>query len=94
MAVDPNLDLRPDDKRIAVIMPADQETRSLSDVIFLQNFFDQLRQRVPLRNDQRAMGTTASSPNSATAAWTKVYRAADTKLNREVPLKILASQSE
>ena len=44
----PSFDLGPDDKRIAVLMPVEDETQSRSKVIFLQNFFDELRRKVPL----------------------------------------------
>ncbi len=46
----PNYDLAPDGKRIVALMPADtpQDRLPQSHVIFLENFFDELRRRVPL----------------------------------------------
>jgi len=46
----PNYDLAPDGKRVAVLMPADspESQQSQSQVIFLENFFDELRRRVPV----------------------------------------------
>ena len=45
-----NVDLAPDGKRIAVLMPADtpESQQSENHVIFLENFFDELRRRVPV----------------------------------------------
>jgi hypothetical protein len=42
--------LAPDGKRVAVLMPADspESQQSQSQVIFLENFFDELRRRVPV----------------------------------------------
>ena len=44
-----NLDIHPDGKRFLVLMPADEpgQQRTNSQVIFLQNFFDELRRRAP-----------------------------------------------
>jgi hypothetical protein len=46
-----NVDLSPDGNRIAALMPA-VESRgaqpALNDVVFLENFFDELRRRVPV----------------------------------------------
>ena len=46
----PNYDLAPDGKRIAVVMPVatPQELQVQNHVVFLENFFDELRRRVPL----------------------------------------------
>jgi serine/threonine-protein kinase len=46
----PNYDLAPDGKRIAALMPAEapQDRLPQSQVIFLENFFDELRRRVPV----------------------------------------------
>jgi hypothetical protein len=44
-----NLDLAPDGKRFAVILPTgqDAEPQPQTHVVFLLNFFDELRHRVP-----------------------------------------------
>jgi hypothetical protein len=41
-------DLAPDGKRIIALMPAD-ERRTGAQFVFLENFFDDLRRRVPLK---------------------------------------------
>jgi serine/threonine protein kinase/Tol biopolymer transport system component len=48
----PNYDLAPDGKRIAALMPAEgqEEQKAQNHVIFLENFFDELRRKVPERN--------------------------------------------
>jgi Tol biopolymer transport system component len=45
-----NYDLAPDGKRIAAIMPAatSEDHKAQSHVIFLENFFDELRRKVPI----------------------------------------------
>ena len=45
-----NFDLAPDGKRIVALMPADspESQQSQNHVIFLENFFDELRRRVPV----------------------------------------------
>jgi hypothetical protein len=45
-----NYDLAPDGKRIALIMPAEspEEPKAQNQVIFLQNFFDEVRRRAPV----------------------------------------------
>ena len=45
-----NVDLAPDGKRVVAIMPAEapEAQQSQSHVIFLENFFDELRRKVPL----------------------------------------------
>jgi serine/threonine protein kinase len=45
-----NVDLAPDGRRVAVLMPADtpESQKTLNHVIFLENFFDELRRRVPV----------------------------------------------
>ena len=45
-----NVDLAPDGKRIVAVMPveAPEEQQPQNHVIFLQNFFDELRRRVPV----------------------------------------------
>jgi serine/threonine-protein kinase len=45
----PNYDLAPDGKRIAALMPAEapETQKAQNHVIFLENFFDELRRRVP-----------------------------------------------
>jgi serine/threonine-protein kinase len=45
-----NFDLAPDGKRVAALMPAEtlQGPQPQSQVIFLENFFDELRRRVPV----------------------------------------------
>ena len=45
-----NYDVAPDGKRIAALMPAEgaEEQKAQSHVIFLMNFFDELRRKVPL----------------------------------------------
>jgi len=44
-----NVDLAPDGKRIVAVLPAEagDAQQSLNHVIFLLNFFDELRRRVP-----------------------------------------------
>ena len=44
-----NYDLTPEGKRIVALMPAEapKEQQAQNQVIFLQNFFDELRRRVP-----------------------------------------------
>jgi hypothetical protein len=44
-----NYDVAPDGKRIAALMPSEapQAQQFQSHVIFLENFFDELRRRVP-----------------------------------------------
>jgi eukaryotic-like serine/threonine-protein kinase len=44
-----NIDLAPDGKRIVAVMPAEgpEAQRSQNHVVFLENFFDELRRRVP-----------------------------------------------
>jgi hypothetical protein len=44
-----NYNLAPDGKRIAVLMPAEasQAQQAQNHVIFLQNFFDELRRKAP-----------------------------------------------
>ena len=44
-----NVDLAPDGKRIVAVMPAEAPDmqRSQSHVVFLENFFDELRRRAP-----------------------------------------------
>ena len=44
-----NVDLAPDGKRVVAVMPADEPgaQRSQNHVVFLENFFDELRRRVP-----------------------------------------------
>jgi hypothetical protein len=43
-------DLAPDGKRIAALMPAEapEDQEAQNHVIFLQNFFDEVRRRVPV----------------------------------------------
>jgi hypothetical protein len=57
-AVDPNVTgmqwaLAPDGKRVAVITPVEAREAPQPEhtVVFLQNFFDYLRQRVPMENE-------------------------------------------
>ncbi len=45
----PTYDLAPDGKRIAALMPAEGPDAQAHHVIFLQNFYDELRRRVPVR---------------------------------------------
>ena len=47
----PMWDLHPDGKRIAVVSPANVPEAPESDheVVFLQNFFDELRRKAPLK---------------------------------------------
>jgi hypothetical protein len=44
-----NVDLVPDGKRFAVVVPAEggEAEQSRNHVVFLENFFDELRRRVP-----------------------------------------------
>ncbi len=44
-----NMDILPDGKRFVALMPAEGpgQQRTNSQVIFLQNFFDELRRRAP-----------------------------------------------
>jgi len=44
-----NVDLAPDGKRMVAVMPAEgpEEQQSQNHVVFLENFFDELRRRVP-----------------------------------------------
>jgi hypothetical protein len=46
-----SFDLAPDGKRFAILMPADAmgEQKPSTQLIFLLNFFDELRRRVPVR---------------------------------------------
>ena len=46
----PNYDLAPDGKRIVAIMPAEapEDQKAQNHVIFLQNFFDEVRRRAPI----------------------------------------------
>ena len=45
----PNYDLAPDGKRIAALMPEEEETeQSQNHVIFLENFADELQRKVPV----------------------------------------------
>ena len=46
-----NVDLAPDGKRIVALMPAEglETQQSQHDVVFLENFFDELRRRVPVK---------------------------------------------
>ena len=46
----PNFDVAPDDKRIAALLPveAPEAQTAQSHVIFLMNFFDELRRKVPV----------------------------------------------
>jgi serine/threonine-protein kinase len=48
-AIFPTYDLAPDGKRIAALMPAEgvEDQKAQSHVIFLENFFDELRRKVP-----------------------------------------------
>jgi hypothetical protein len=45
----PSYDLAPDGKRIAALMPVEEpeDQKMQTHVIFLQNFFDELRRRAP-----------------------------------------------
>jgi serine/threonine-protein kinase len=45
-----NYDVAPDGKRVAALMPADtsEDQKAQNQVIFLENFFDELRRRVPV----------------------------------------------
>ena len=45
-----NYDLAPDGKRVAALMPAESPEAKVdqSHVVFLENFFDELRRKVPL----------------------------------------------
>ena len=45
-----NFDLAPDGKRIAAIIPVDapEDQKAQNHVIFLQNFFDEVRRRAPI----------------------------------------------
>jgi Tol biopolymer transport system component len=47
VGVTPNYDLAPDGKRIAALMPVEEpeEQKAQTQVIFLQNFFDEVRRR-------------------------------------------------
>jgi serine/threonine-protein kinase len=51
LGIYPTYDLAPDGKRIAALMPAEgqEEQKTQNHVIFLQNFFDELRRRAALR---------------------------------------------
>jgi serine/threonine-protein kinase len=44
-----NYDVAPDGKRIVALMPVDapEEQKAQTHVVFLENFFDELRRRVP-----------------------------------------------
>jgi serine/threonine-protein kinase len=46
-----NVDLAPDGKRIVALMPAEkgEAQQSRNHVVFLMNFFDELRRRVPVK---------------------------------------------
>jgi Tol biopolymer transport system component len=50
VGISPNYDLAPDGKRIAVLMPIEtaEGQKAQSHVIFLENFFDELRRKVPV----------------------------------------------
>ena len=45
-----NVDLAPDGKRIVALMPVEtaEATEGAEPVIFLMNFFDELRRKVPI----------------------------------------------
>jgi serine/threonine-protein kinase len=45
-----NYDVAPDGRRIAALMPADapEAQKAQNHIIFLENFFDELRRKVPL----------------------------------------------
>ena len=43
-----NLDLAPDGKRFAVLLPAEQAGLSRSRVTFIENFIDELQQKLPV----------------------------------------------
>jgi hypothetical protein len=45
----PTYDVAPDGKRIAALMPAETPDANEHIVIFLDNFFDELRRRVPVK---------------------------------------------
>jgi hypothetical protein len=46
-----NVDLAPDGKRIVAVMPAEggEAQQSRNHIVFLENFFDELRRRVPMK---------------------------------------------
>jgi hypothetical protein len=46
-----NVDLAPDGKRVVALMPAEglEAQQSQHDVVFLENFFDELRRRAPVK---------------------------------------------
>jgi hypothetical protein len=46
-----NVDLAPDGKRVVALMPAEglETQQSQHDVVFLENFFDELRRRAPVK---------------------------------------------
>jgi hypothetical protein len=43
-----NVDLAPDGKRVVVLMPMETQ-QSQHHVVFLENFFDELRRRAPVK---------------------------------------------
>jgi hypothetical protein len=49
-AISRNVDLAPDGKRIVALMPVEtaEGQKAQSHVIFLENFFDELRRKVPV----------------------------------------------
>jgi hypothetical protein len=46
-----NFDLAPDGKRVVAVMPAEgrEAQQPQHDVVFLENFFDELRRRAPVK---------------------------------------------
>jgi hypothetical protein len=48
LLVSKNVDLAPDGKRIVAVLPA-EEGESQHHVVFLENFFDELRRREPVK---------------------------------------------
>jgi hypothetical protein len=46
-----NVDLAPDGKRVVAVMPAEgpEAQQSQRHVVFLENFFDELRRRAPVK---------------------------------------------
>jgi serine/threonine-protein kinase len=51
LGLSPTYDVAPDGKRIAALMPAEgqEDQKAQSHIIFLQNFFDELRRRAPVQ---------------------------------------------
>ena len=88
-----SMDLHPDGERVAAAVATEGRAEDSQDkVVFIFNFFDELRRLVP--------GSPSLSPGVHLGAYEitapigaggmgEVYRARDTRLNRDVAIKVL-----